>query len=767
MRARLAVAALFLIATAALAGGPGTPQVFQVPGSPMLVSLWERNGTAYWSVAPDGVAFCEPQAASYEIPLRYAAFDPALGEPAVPAVLAAGPDTHLYLVQYHTQPFEPYRAAIGQLGGTVYFPVPNNADLALLPAGTEAAVAALPFVRAVRAYQPAYRVDPQVLETLSLDGAQARYSIECVARGPAAQAAVAALIQAAGGVVHFITPQGHRLEATCDPATLLAVARHDAVNYIESWPGPAGEDIDIARGPAGHDANYIETVGNFRGQGVRGEVLDGGVRMTHVEFQDPPPLLHMTNSTSTSHGTSTYGEVFARGVNPRCTGMLPQREQGIFGAYNQLTGFGGSKSRYDHTAELVDPNLPFRAVFQTASFGSAQVVSYTTISAETDDYLFMYDLLSCQSQSNTGNQLSRPQAWAKNIVAVGGFYHNNNAERADDRYGGASIGPASDGRVKPDVTAYYDNIYTTCSSSDTCYSEGFGGTSGATPMTCGAFGLLFQMWHEGVWAGHGGGANVFASRCHMATAKALMINSAYMYKVSGTDPGQPGTPPYQNFTRFNQGWGMANLKYLYDQAPKTFVIDETDLLVPMQTRLYRVNVAANQPAFKVTLVYTDPKGNPAVQTQHRINNLDLKVTAPDSTVYWGNNGMTTSSWTAPGGAPNTKDTVENVFIQSPAAGLWKVEIIGAEIVQDSHVETPALDADYALVVYGGRLSLGDMNCDGVVNFDDINPFVLALTDPAGYAVAYPNCNIMNGDINGDGVVNFDDINPFVAILTNP
>jgi len=60
---------------------------------------------------------------------------------------------------------------------------------------------------------------------------------------------------------------------------------------------------------------------------------------------------------------------------------------------------------------------------------------------------------------------------------------------------------------------------------------------------------------------------------------------------------------------------------------------------------------------------------------------------------------------------------------------------------------------------------GDLNCDGLINFDDINPFVLALTDPAGYAIAYPNCNILNGDINGDGRVDFDDINPFVALLT--
>jgi hypothetical protein len=60
---------------------------------------------------------------------------------------------------------------------------------------------------------------------------------------------------------------------------------------------------------------------------------------------------------------------------------------------------------------------------------------------------------------------------------------------------------------------------------------------------------------------------------------------------------------------------------------------------------------------------------------------------------------------------------------------------------------------------------GDLNCDGVVNFDDINPLVLALSDPAGYQAAYPDCNILNADCNADGVVNFDDINPFVAILS--
>lgn len=63
------------------------------------------------------------------------------------------------------------------------------------------------------------------------------------------------------------------------------------------------------------------------------------------------------------------------------------------------------------------------------------------------------------------------------------------------------------------------------------------------------------------------------------------------------------------------------------------------------------------------------------------------------------------------------------------------------------------------------LLVGDLNCDGVVDFGDINPFVLILSNPAAWQAAYPNCPAANGDINGNGSVDFGDINPFVALLT--
>jgi len=60
---------------------------------------------------------------------------------------------------------------------------------------------------------------------------------------------------------------------------------------------------------------------------------------------------------------------------------------------------------------------------------------------------------------------------------------------------------------------------------------------------------------------------------------------------------------------------------------------------------------------------------------------------------------------------------------------------------------------------------GDLNCDGRVDFNDINPFVEALVSEAGYEQQYPSCDYRNADCDYNGTVDFDDINPFVALLT--
>jgi hypothetical protein len=73
--------------------------------------------------------------------------------------------------------------------------------------------------------------------------------------------------------------------------------------------------------------------------------------------------------------------------------------------------------------------------------------------------------------------------------------------------------------------------------------------------------------------------------------------------------------------------------------------------------------------------------------------------------------------------------------------------------------------DECQVACHGQLR-GDANCDGAVNSFDIDPFVLALTDPDAWVALYPNCDLLCVcDANEDGAVNSFDIDPFVALLT--
>ncbi|MBK9121404.1 MAG: hypothetical protein IPM18_17635 [Phycisphaerales bacterium] len=58
---------------------------------------------------------------------------------------------------------------------------------------------------------------------------------------------------------------------------------------------------------------------------------------------------------------------------------------------------------------------------------------------------------------------------------------------------------------------------------------------------------------------------------------------------------------------------------------------------------------------------------------------------------------------------------------------------------------------------------GDINCDGVVNFADISPFIAAIKAGSLEAWTEP-CPWLNADANRDGTVNFADISPFIALI---
>ncbi|RKG96305.1 hypothetical protein D7V97_35755 [Corallococcus sp. CA053C] len=678
-----------------------------VPGSAYQLYTWDEQraegGTeSFYAYSQGGVLpVGRVRSTDYVIRLRDAGFDPLRDpSPRMTNLLSADRDNHLFLVQFLASPLPEFRSAIEASGGKVLRFLAEHTYIVEMGADARTRVTQLPYVRWVGDYHPEYRLERELKDALMgvatrLPDTQ-RYSLMLGEGGPARQQALADQVKGLGGRVELVEPGGLRIEATLTQEQLQQVVRSNEVQFIDRWGGPGELDMNIVRDTGG--ANYIEGLKGWTGQGVRGEVFDTEVLTTHQEWLNAPIIQSVGTSSGSLHGTSCYSNVFARGVTPNARGMAPNA-QGIFFLYSESTQFGGTKSRYDINQELTNPAGPYRAVFQTSSVGSSLTTAYTTISAEVDDYLFKHPILSTQSQSNAGSRSSRPQAWAKNIVSVGGVRHQNTLSRTDDNWGfGGSIGPADDGRIKPDLSFFYDSITSANGSGPTDYTE-FGGTSSATPQTAGHFALLFQMWHQGVWAGHGGKADVFASRPQMATAKALMINNAWRYNWTAGGSNA-------DIDRNKQGWGTSDLKRLLDRAPKTSIIDESDLLSPLGVRTYNVSVSPGETELNVTMAYTDPMGTVGAAVT-RVNDLSVRVTSPFGVVFWGNNGLTAGNFSTVGGVSNRVDTVENVFVQNPVSGTWKVEVFADELVQDAYLATPAVDADFALVVSGGRIVQGD------------------------------------------------------------
>ncbi|RMG48704.1 MAG: hypothetical protein D6718_01285 [Acidobacteria bacterium] len=652
------------------------------PDGSALFATWSEDGERWFSVARgEPLEWTASRRLETELRLRDGATRPDEPLPAPAPGFAADAASRLWLVQFETVSIPEWRSAVEAAGGRILAYFPHNAHLVRAGEAAVRAVARLPFVARIAPYHPWYRISREVREWLSGASPDDRLRVNVMAAewGEPGKRRIVEAARRLGARIDAAWPNGHIVELTVTPSQLAAMARHDDVVWIDPWSAPE-TDMDLVREDAG--TNWIENNLGYCGQGVHGEVMDAGIEDTHQDFDGI--MLHGPHDTA-SHGTSTYGIVFGNGDRDgdgkaKATGHLPCA-QGIFADYGNLG------DRFAETQELKGP--PYYASFQTNSWGSARTRSYNSKSHEMDDIIWRLDIAITQSQSNAGNQDSRPQAWAKNIISVGGIKHHDTLDTSDDNWGGgASIGPAEDGRIKPDVCYWYDHIYTTTTGNG--YTSNFGGTSAATPEVAGALGILVQMWSEDVWNTHPTGTTVFERQPHFSTIKALLINTAQQYPFSGTS---------DDLTRMHQGWGRPDLVYAKQTADRSFIVDWGRPLGFNETASYDLDVAAGEAELRVTLVYPDPPGTTAA-TLHRINDLSLKVTSPSGTVYYGNHGLDVGTQSIHGGAPDTINTVENVFVRNPEPGIWTAEVTAAEINQDEYLDTPEADSVFSLVVTG-------------------------------------------------------------------
>ncbi|MFN0157671.1 MAG: S8 family serine peptidase, partial [Bacteroidota bacterium] len=672
-----------------------------VPNSTVHLIFWNEtvtvgSTTRYYAISLNGQDIATVRPTSYGIKLKFASFDPLVGLPSVHSSLASPAGTQVHMVQFETQPLDVFRERIAALGGTIYDFITDHTYIVVMAQSAKTQIEALPYVRWVGPYHPAYRLEPFLSNGLvanSLPSNPSRYNILVLQSGLSQKTSVASQIQAMGGTINRLGPGGRSFEATLTPVQLREVARNDNVAYIDRWTPPKSS-MDNARRVSG--ANYLRHNNStipFDGTGVIGEVLDAKlIPLNHPAFNLNRLEHGEPRTIPNSHGMSVYGILFGNGedANPAGAKGLMPGAQGIFADFCRIPesacpegsdpffcdcqnqDIDETVDRYCHTCELVsseccsvccsacpcpsgeyEPYPSFNAVFQSNSWGANPLgYSYGSVSRELDAIASTYDLLICQAQGNFAGVDSHPQAWAKNVVSVGGFYHIDSFDYSDDQFipGTASFGPAPDGRVKPDLSNFYDKVYTTKPALDAQgnvqYNDSFNGTSAATPITCGNFGLFFQMWKEGVFnvcrregcSPSGGSGSVFEERPPMSLAKAMIINTARPFDfLVGVEE------PNHTLTRDKQGWGVPMVGKVLALARRDAflkIIDETEVLTELKKDTYTIAVPTGAHAIRVTLVYTDPACTSATLACAG-NDLSVRAFchANGAHDYWGNFGL--------------------------------------------------------------------------------------------------------------------------------
>jgi len=206
-----------------------------------------------------------------------------------------------------------------------------------------------------------------------------------------------------------------------------------------------------------------------------------------------------------------------------------------------------------------------------------------------------------------------------------------------------------------------------------------------------------------------------------------------------------------------QGWGLINLpnslpgslSNLTASANCIFAWDQdpSDALATGQsyTRFLSVNPAARESPLRLTLVWTDPPGNPAAGIK-LVNDLDLVVTnLTTGAVFHGNHidGEFSTAWD-PNAPPDfdVVNNVENVFLASPLDANYSVTVFARRVnVNAVTARAEGILQDYALVATGGdgqipdALELVEPPVGSVLAPSPIiitNSFALATADAGGF-----------------------------------
>ena len=569
-----------------------------------------------------------------------------------------------------------------------------------------------------------------------------------------------------------------------DIASAESIAAIPDVIRVDSWSRPVAEDERAAQivagnysstsaiGPPGYDP--LSQFG-VNGQNVTVAVVDdgvgipgdGGFYVTASNAVNGP----LRGATSGAQGHGHMQASIIAGDTPFSVldptgynyglGIAPKSN--IVNIPLLRVGYTGTEANTANDAVITPGPNAVPGFISNNSWGNGtNGNAYDSYAAQFDGFVrdassaaSIDPLLMVFSAGNSAaSGLTRPKV-AKNLIAVGSLENlrtelDSTANNIDDLSSFSSIGPAADGRVKPDIAAPGQAITGGRSGTDSLFGNidaahrWSSGTSHASPQVAGAAALFTQFWKNG----HAG------SNPSPALVKAALINAARDANGVGTASAIPNS---------GEGWGRVYLKgVLNTGATITYVNQSSTLFGTGAFRDFSGTVADISRPVRVSLVWTDP---PAVSDPALVNNLDLEVTVGGNT-YKGN--VLTAGLSTTGGSADSINNVENVFLPAGLSGPITVRVSGTAINGNGVLgNADSTDQHFALVVFNANVTLNS-SPDLIMS----SPVLIT-----GNGVIEPNeCNLVNISLANSGDIQATTVNaaltsttPGVTIrpLTNP
>lgn len=430
------------------------------------------------------------------------------------------------------------------------------------------------------------------------------------------------------------------------------------VYYVEPVAGaPLHDDT---KGRSLHRSNTLNVINknlsnglHYDGTGVHVAIADDG-SVSHIDFQGRFTD-HTQSGQGGSHGDMTSGICAGAGnLNPINGGMATGSQLHVFdingsslGDYPQIVNAVANYA--NDTIAVVSTSYSQPGYCNT--YGAYGNFADATLN-QNPQLMFVF---SAGNNNGANCNYGAGTQWA-NIT--GGYKASKlvtacaNLDALEVLDNSSSRGPASDGRIKPDISANGKDQMSTDEANT--YQVG-GGTSASSPGIAGCYAQLYHAYRD-----LNGGSDP-----DCALLKACLLNTAEDIGNAGPD--------------FIYGWGRVNLRKAYNVLTSgRYLRDSID---QGSVNTHSITVPSGVARIKAMIYWPDVAGSP-VTGKALVNDIDITL-SDGSTVYQPLVLDPTPTATAlntpavPG--VDTLNVAEQVLIDNPAAGTYTLTVTGTEI----------------------------------------------------------------------------------------